>query len=230
VSVRGRIMAAVYDRLAATSEREGMADRRRNLLAAAHGRVLEVGAGTGLNLEHYPNTIEELVLVEPERAMARKLVSRVTEVGRPARIVEASAETLPFGDSSFDTVVCTLVLCSVGDPEAGLRELRRVLRPGGSFLFLEHVRSGDARTARRQDRLNPIWRFIGNGCNCNRRTLGLIEAEFCVDEVEEAEMPRAPSIVRPLVIGRATPCLRSSLETPIPIPPQSVSSTPKASG
>jgi ubiquinone/menaquinone biosynthesis C-methylase UbiE len=203
MSVRGRIMAALYDRLAAASEREGMADRRRALLAAAHGRVLEVGAGTGLNLEHYPETIEELVLVEPEPAMARKLAARVAELGRRARIVEASAEALPFEDGSFDTVVCTLVLCSVAEPVSGLRELRRVLRPGGSFLFLEHVRSDDARTARRQDRLNPIWHFVAD-CNCNRPTLSLIEAEFSVDEVERGEVPKAPSIVRPLVSGRAT--------------------------
>jgi ubiquinone/menaquinone biosynthesis C-methylase UbiE len=204
MSVRGRIMAALYDRVAAVSERGGMADRRRALLAAAHGRVLEVGAGTGLNLEHYPETIGELVLVEPERAMARKLAARVGELGRPAHIVEASAEKLPFDDGSFDTVVCTLVLCSVDDPASGLRELRRVLRPGGAFLFLEHVRSDDARTARRQDRLNPIWRFIGNGCNCNRRTLSLIEAEFSVVEAERGDVPKAPSIMRPLVSGRAT--------------------------
>ena len=203
MSVRGRIMAAVYDRLAAASEREGMADRRRDLLAAAHGRVLEIGAGTGLNLEHYPDTIDELRLIEPDRAMARKLAARMERRGVRARIVDASAEKLPFGDGSFDTIVCTLVLCTVGDPSAGLRELRRVLRPGGSFLFLEHVRSGDARTARRQDRLNPIWRFVGNGCNCNRQTLGLIEAEFSIEEVEDAELPKAPSIIRPLVVGRA---------------------------
>jgi ubiquinone/menaquinone biosynthesis C-methylase UbiE len=204
MSVRGRIMAAVYDRLAAASEREGMAARRRALLAAAHGRVLEVGAGTGLNLEHYPETIEELVLVEPERAMARKLAARGAALGRPARILEASVETLPFEDGAFDTVVCTLVLCSVGAPESGLRELRRILRRGGSLLFLEHVRSDDPRTARRQDRLNPIWRFVGNGCNCNRPTLSLIEAQFSVAEVERGEVPKAPSIVRPLVSGRAT--------------------------
>jgi ubiquinone/menaquinone biosynthesis C-methylase UbiE len=203
MSVRGRIMAALYDRLTAASEREGMADRRRALLAAAHGRVLEVGAGTGLNLEHYPETIEELVLIEPERAMARKLAARVADLGRPAQIVEASAETLPFDDGSFDTVVSTLVLCSVGDAESALRELRRVLRPGGSFLFLEHVRSGDPRTARRQDRLNPIWRFVSNGCNCNRPTLSLIEGSFSTREVEQGEIPKAPRIVRPLVSGRA---------------------------
>jgi ubiquinone/menaquinone biosynthesis C-methylase UbiE len=202
MSVRGWIMAALYDRLVAASEREGMADRRRSLLAAARGRVLEVGAGTGLNVEHYPDAVDDLVLLEPEPAMARRLAARVAELGHRARIVEASAEQLPFDDRSFDTVVCTLVLCSVGNPQSALRELRRVLRPGGSLLFLEHVRSDDPSAARLQDRLNPIWRFIGNGCNCNRRTLSLIEAEFSVVEVERGEVPKAPSIVRPLVSGR----------------------------
>jgi ubiquinone/menaquinone biosynthesis C-methylase UbiE len=203
LSLRARVIAALYDRMGAAAEREGLAARRRELLAPAQGRVLEVGAGTGLNLEHYPDGIEELVLVEPERAMVRKLAQRLAEVGRRARIVEADAEALPFPDDSFDTVVSTLVLCSVGDPRRSLEELRRVLRPGGSFLFLEHVRSNDRRTARLQDRINPVWCFVSNGCNCNRPTLSLIESAFSVDEVVRGEIPRAPRIVRPLVSGRA---------------------------
>jgi ubiquinone/menaquinone biosynthesis C-methylase UbiE len=203
LSLRARVIAALYDRLGAAAEREGLAARRRTLLAAAHGRSLEVGAGTGLNLEHYPDCLEELVLVEPERAMVRKLEQRLAGVGRVARIVEADAEALPFPDDCFDTVVCTLVLCSVGDPGRSLEELRRVLRPGGSFLFLEHVRSDDPRSARLQDRINPVWRFVSNGCNCNRPTLSSIESAFSVDEVVGGEIPRAPRIVRPLISGRA---------------------------
>jgi SAM-dependent methyltransferase len=137
--------------------------------------------------------------------MVRKLEQRLRELGRDARIVEADAEALPFPDDSFDAVVCTLVLCSVRDPQRALDELRRVLRPDGSFYFLEHVRSDDPRTARLQDRVNPIWRFVANGCNCNRPTLSLIERSFSVDEVERGEVPRAPRFVRPLVSGRATP-------------------------
>ena len=189
--------------MGAASERAGLAARRRGLLAHARGRVLEVGAGTGINLEHYPEGVEELVLVEPERAMARKLEQRLRELGRVARIVEADAEALPFDDGSFDAVACTLVLCNVANPQAALREMRRVLRPGGSFLFLEHVRSDDPPTARLQDRVNPAWRFVSNGCNCNRRTLSLIEGSFSVAEVERGEIPEALRIVRPLVSGRA---------------------------
>jgi ubiquinone/menaquinone biosynthesis C-methylase UbiE len=188
--------------MGAASERAGLAAQRRNLLAGARGRVLEVGAGTGLNLEHYPDGIDELVLVEPEPAMVRKLKQRLRDLGREARIVEADGEALPFPDGSFDVVVCTLVLCSVDDPMRALAELRRVLRPDGSFLFLEHVRSDQPRTARLQDRINPAWRFVTNGCNCNRRTLSLIESAFSLDEVERGEVPKAPSIVRPLVSGR----------------------------
>jgi ubiquinone/menaquinone biosynthesis C-methylase UbiE len=205
VSLHARLIAALYDRMAAASEREGLADRRRKLLTHARGRVLEVGAGTGINLEHYPDEIEELVLVEPEPAMARKLDRRLREIGRRAQIVEAGAEALPFPDASFDTVVCTLVLCSVEHAPRALIELRRVLRPGGSLLFLEHVRSDDPGTARLQNRINPVWRFATNGCNCNRPTLSLIEDAFSVDEVDRGEFPRALRIVRPLVSGRAVP-------------------------
>lgn len=203
MSVRGWIIAALYDRMTATSERAGLAAQRRRLLRDARGRVLEVGAGTGINLDHYPDGVEDLVLVEPERAMARKLRGRLRQLGRTAEIVEGDAAALPFPDDSFDTVVCTLVLCSIPDPRRALDELRRVLRPGGSLLFLEHVRSDDLRTARLQDRVNPVWRFVANGCNCNRPTLSLIEGSFSVEEVERGEIPKAPRIVRPLVSGRA---------------------------
>ena len=201
--MRGWIIAALYDRMAAASERAGLAAERRRLLGAARGRVLEVGAGTGINLDHYPEGVGDLVLVEPERAMARKLEQRLRQLGRAAEVVEADAEALPFPDRSFDTVVCTLVLCSVSDLRRALDELRRVLRPEGSLLFLEHVRSGDPRTARLQDRVNPVWRFVANGCNCNRPTLSLIEGSFSVAEVERGEIPKALPIVRPLVSGRA---------------------------
>jgi ubiquinone/menaquinone biosynthesis C-methylase UbiE len=203
MKLRAWLIAALYDRVGAASERAGLAARRQQLLADARGSVLEVGAGTGLNLEHYPEGVEELILVEPEPAMARKLERRLAELGHPAHIVEADAEGLPFPDDSFDAVVCTLVLCSVGDPTRALDELRRVLRPTGSFIFMEHVRSEDSATARLQDRINPVWRFINNGCNCNRATLSLIEGAFSVDDVERGEIPKAPRFVRPLVSGRA---------------------------
>jgi ubiquinone/menaquinone biosynthesis C-methylase UbiE len=215
MSLRGRLFAALYDRMAVASERAGLAARRRGLLAQAEGRVLEVGAGTGLNLEHYPRELEELVLTEPEEPMARRLEAKL-ESGEglsgseplspppPTRVVRASAEALPFEDASFDTVVCTLALCTIADPTAALAEFRRVLRPGGRLLFLEHVRSDDPKLGRWQDSLNRPWRWVGYGCNCNRRTLSLIESMFELDEVERGELPKSLPLVRPLVVGRAT--------------------------
>jgi ubiquinone/menaquinone biosynthesis C-methylase UbiE len=183
-----------------------MANRRRRLVAQARGETLELGAGTGLNLPHYPEGLDRLVLAEPEPHMAKRLQRRLDDLGRDAELVSAPAEALPFDDDSFDTVVATLVLCTVSDPRRSLEEIRRVLRPDGSFLFLEHVRSDDARLARWQDRLHGVWQAVGDGCNCNRRTLDLVrEAGFDAHDVERATWRRMPPLVRPLVSGRASP-------------------------
>lgn len=205
MSLYGRFFASIYDRICAPTERAGLAGRRHDLLAGAEGRVLEIGAGTGANLEHYPDNLEELVLSEPEEAMAIRLERRCSRERRPVRIVHAGAEDLPFDDRSFDTVVCTLVLCTVPDPVRALSEIRRVLRPQGRLLFLEHVRSSDPGIARWQDRLNPIQKAIGHGCNCNRPTCSLIEsAGFRLEGVEHGQLPKTPAHIRPLDVGRAT--------------------------
>jgi ubiquinone/menaquinone biosynthesis C-methylase UbiE len=198
------LRAALYDKLGEGAERAGLAERRRELLSSARGRVLEVGAGTALNVPHYPIDVEKLVLVEPDDAMAARLRRRLATARRDARVVSATAESLPFEDDSFDTVVVTAVLCSVKDLERSLSEIRRVLRPGGRLLFAEHVRADDRpRLARWQDRLNRPWRVVV-GCNCNRRTLEAIEgARFELEEVRREQLPKAPPIVGPLVIGRA---------------------------
>ncbi len=204
MSLYGRLFARFYDRIVAGTERAGMAERRRELLAGASGRVLELGAGTGANLEHYPANVTELVLAEPEEPMAVRLDRRCASVGRPAEIVRAPAESLPFPERTFDTVVATLVLCTVSDPELALSEVRRVLRPGGKLLVLEHVRSEDQRTARWQDRLNPIQRKVGHGCNCNRDTASMIgSAGFEVGRLERGEINKAPPHIRPLIEGTA---------------------------
>jgi ubiquinone/menaquinone biosynthesis C-methylase UbiE len=204
VSLYGRLFASLYDRMLAGTERAGLAERRRDLLSRAQGRVIEVGAGTGANLSHYPAEIEEMVLTEPEEPMAKRLEGKLHDSGREGRVVRAPGESLPFADDSFDTAVSTLALCTVGDPDATLAELRRVLRPGGRLLFLEHVRSHEPGTARWQDRLAPLWRRVGHGCNCNRPTADLIrDAGFNVEELEEGELPKSPPIVRPLIAGRA---------------------------
>ncbi|MGF1470205.1 MAG: class I SAM-dependent methyltransferase [Rubrobacteraceae bacterium] len=200
------VFAAIYEPILWWGERSGMADNRRELLASARGAVLELGAGTGLNLPHYPDTIDRLVLTEPDEHMARRLEQRLERLGKPGKVVLTPAETLPFDDGAFDTVVSTLVLCNVQDPERSLQEIRRVLRPGGSLLFLEHVRSDDVRLARWQDRLHKPWRGFACGCNCNRETLDLLNAEgFTLSGVGRGEWRKVPPIVRPLVSGSASP-------------------------
>src|SRR5206468_7787084 len=130
----------------------------------AYGRVVEIGAGTGLNISRYPEQVAELVLVEPEPGMRRKLARRLERHGRVARIIDEPAERLPLADASVDTVVSTLVLCTVDDPEGVLREIERVLRPEGQLLFIEHVRASSRFLAAWQDKLEKPWRHFAGGC------------------------------------------------------------------
>ena len=201
----GRVFAAVYDRMTVGAERAGLSDLRAQVLSRAHAVTLELGAGTGSNLDHYPDAVTELVLSEPSEHMARRLRDKVAASGRDAQVVNAPAERLPFDDARFDTVVGTLVLCTADDPEAALREVARVLRPGGQLLFLEHVRADDPGLARWQDRLEGVWRYMAAGCRPNRDTLASIEASgFAVEEIERGRLPKAPPLVKPLISGRAT--------------------------
>lgn len=201
-----RIGALIYDRfLIGASQQAGLADKRREALAAASGEVLEIGAGTGLNLAAYPREgITRLVCTEPNAAMSRQLEARGGEAPVAVEVVAASAEQLPFEEASFDCVTGTLVLCEVASPAAALAEIARVLRPGGHYLFLEHVRSLDHDHARMQDRWAPIWRRAAGGCNCNRDTLATIQSSLLtVEEAEVGRFPKAPKIVKPLLIGSA---------------------------
>jgi ubiquinone/menaquinone biosynthesis C-methylase UbiE len=203
VSIRASLFALTYDRMSRKSEEAGMGAMRQVLLAEAEGSVLEIGAGTGTNLPHYDERAESLVVTEPEPAMLRRLEQKASGRARPAEVVRAPAEALPFEDESFDTVVSTLVLCGVADQAGALGEIRRVLRPGGRLLFLEHVRSDDPGVARFQDRINWLNRLVV-GCDCNRQTLAAITAaDFTVSRLEQATMPKAPKFVRPLIVGTA---------------------------
>jgi ubiquinone/menaquinone biosynthesis C-methylase UbiE len=202
----GRAMAAGYDRVLASSEAAGLAALRHGLLAQAHGATIELGAGTGLNLEHYPPAVTELVLVEPGEHMGRKLADRVAASGRDARVVRTGAERLPFEDDRFDTAVATLVLCTIPDPQATLAEVARVLKPGGRLLFLEHVRSEDEAIARWQDRLERPWGFLADGCHPNRDTLATLEhSPLAVESVQRGRMPKAAPILKPMISGTAVP-------------------------
>lgn len=201
MSLWGRLFAAGYDRATAGAERGALGAARRELVGAARGKVLEIGAGTGANLPHYPGETE-VVLTEPDAHMAKRL--RAKAGGLTAH--EASADALPFPDGSFDTVVATLVFCSVPDVPAALREVRRVLAPGGHLLFLEHVRGEPgSKLGRWQDRLNPPWRVFACGCNCNRDFISSLHAAgFAVDELRHESWRFMPRLVRPVVVGRAS--------------------------
>ncbi|TML69463.1 MAG: methyltransferase domain-containing protein [Actinobacteria bacterium] len=205
MSLRSRFFALTYDRQLAKVEKAGLHALREGLIGQASGRVLEIGAGTGANLSLYGPAVESLTLTEPERPMLRRLERRARDHASSATVLRAPAEDLPFEDGTFDTVVSTLVLCGVSDQPRALRQLRRVLRPEGRLLFLEHVRSEEPKVARMQDRMNGISRFVG-GCDCNRPTLNSIRAAgFDVIEIEHTEMKKVPPFVRPLIVGVAAP-------------------------
>lgn len=203
MSLCERLFAAVYDPLSARTERKFGADLKRNLLVNARGRVLEIGVGTGLSFPHYPPGVK-LAGVEPSPHMLKRARRRAAELGRKVELVAAPAEQLPFGDDSFDTVVSLAVLCTVRDPQAALGEIRRVLRPGGQFVFLEHVRSDDPELARRQDRWERPWGWIAGGCHPNRSTLDTIEAAgFQIRELESKDLAEVPRLVQPNILGVA---------------------------
>jgi len=165
--------------------------------------VLEVGGGTGANLPFYGPDVESLTITEPEPSMLQRLERRVREQSPDTKVLRAPAEDLPFEDNMFDVAVSTLVLCGVDDQPRAVREIRRVLRPGGRFLFLEHVRADDPSVAKKQDKMNRINRAVVC-CDCNRPTLNTIEAAgFEVTALEHTELPKAPSFVRPTIIGAA---------------------------
>jgi len=202
----GRAFAHFYDRALKATEENGLGAMRSELLAGARGRVIEVGAGTGVNVDLYGPGIEDLTLVEPDPHMAAQLRKRLEagEGGVPKHLVEAPAESLPFAADTFDTAVATLVLCTIPDPVAAIAEFARVLKPGGRLLFIEHVRSDDPGLARWQDRLEKPWRFVGDGCHCNRNTEANLRASaFEVETVEHGKLPKAAPIVRPLIRGTA---------------------------
>jgi SAM-dependent methyltransferase len=234
-----RVFVAGYTRVQERSEAAGMREIRRALVADARGRVLEVGAGTGLNVAHYGAGVDDLLLVEPAPGMREALVAAAAEATATAtttatataaarataaatattavtaaatattpssagsrrpvvRVLDGTGEALPAADASVDTVVGTFVLCSVEDPAAVLREVARVLRPGGRYLGLEHVRADAPLGARAQDAVAPAWRFAIRGCRCNQDAVALVDASpLTVESVQRFAGPRQPWPVRP---------------------------------
>jgi ubiquinone/menaquinone biosynthesis C-methylase UbiE len=193
-----RLFAAYYPSVAAKSEKAGQAATRDELLAGARGRVLEVGAGHGLNLAHYPPGLDELVLTDPSPWMLRRAPAGT-------EIRQAGLPSLPFGDGRFDTVVCTYVLCSVDDQAAALAEIARVLAPGGALLFLEHVRAGEGTALGRvQDAVAAPHRLAAAGCRPNRRTEDVLAASpLQVQWLAHGNQPRTLPTVRPTIMGAA---------------------------
>ena len=199
-----RIFAAWYDRMARSVEKPGFAELRREVLAPAAGNVVEIGAGTGLNFAHYPPGVTEVVATEPDPHMLLRATRAAERLLLHVRVERAGGEELPFEDGSVDTVVGTLVLCTVRDQDRVLGEVRRVLKPGGQYLFLEHVRSDDPGLARWQDRLQPIWSFFGAGCHPNRDTPGAIErAGFELEHVERFQFSPNMILDKPHAKGKA---------------------------
>ena len=203
MSLRKRFFAAMYDGQMRRSEKAGLTDMRSALVAQAEGTVLEIGAGTGGNLDHYRPGATFLTLTEPDIYMFKRLERRAQAVAAAALVLRSPAEDLPFEDDTFDTVVSTLVLCGVDDQPRAVREIRRVLRPAGRFLFLEHVRADDPDLAKKQDKMNRINRAVVC-CDCNRPTLETIEAAgFEVTQLQHTALPKAPKFVRPAIVGTA---------------------------
>ncbi len=201
----GRLFAKYYDRMAAAAEAGGLRAWREELLQHAKGVVVEVGAGTGLNLSCYGPEVTSLVLTEPDRHMRVELEKRVLELEREdVDLVDAGADDLPFADESVDCVVCTLVLCSVPDLDAAVRELLRVLKPGGCLIFLEHIACDGGWPLLKQRILNPIQQVIAAGCRVTRRTGDALAAQgFILNDVSEGSMPKVPSWVRRSIRGLA---------------------------
>ena len=201
-----KLSARLYEPFLWLGEKTGFRRWRQKVVSGVSGSVLELGAGTGLNLVHYPAGLDRLVLVEPDFHKAGILATKPAPAGVEPEIVRAPGEMLPFEDDTFDTVVETLVLCTVADPEATAAEIRRVLKPDGRFLFMEHVRSEGPRLGPLQDRMEKTWMRIADGCHCNRRTVPMLEANgFEVEVTAEEDKFPMPPVARPIVSGIARP-------------------------
>jgi len=200
------LFARFFDRFVAKDKGRGEDELRRELLAGLSGEVLEVGSGNGINFEHYPAGVEELVAVEPEPYLRGRAEEAARPAPVPVRVIDGSAAALPVASGSVDAVVVAGVLCSVPDQDAALAEFRRVLRPAGELRFYEHVRSRRAAFARYQDAVDLVWPQLMGGCHTGRETLAAIErGGFRIDRVRGFGFPPAARAypVAPRVLGAA---------------------------
>ncbi|MEX2170813.1 MAG: class I SAM-dependent methyltransferase [Pirellulales bacterium] len=200
------LMAAVYDRFTRGSNEACLDQWRAELLRTLSGAVLEVGAGTGVTLPHYPKSVTRLVLCEPDPHMRRKLQTKRAAAGwQHVEISDASLDALPAAPASLDAVVCSLVLCSVPDQQTALKEIERVLKPGGKLVFLEHVAAdGKPNRLKWQRRIEPVWKHLMGNCHLTRRTEAAITAAgFSIERIERESIRKALPIVRPSIRGVA---------------------------
>ena len=199
--LRQRAFAWGYDSLTRSAERGVYREFREFIAGEATGRILEIGAGTGANLPYYPENAD-LMLTDPSPFMLTRLKRRAAERGLPVSTDQLAGEKLPFDDNSFDTVISTLAMCSMSDPAQSLAEINRVLKPGGEFRFMEHIRGEGFVRERFQDLMTPAWRAFGVGCHPNRTTVATI-AESALEIIETRPFSFGPYPVRPHIAGVA---------------------------
>lgn len=200
------LLSKLYDNIMKDAEDKGLREWRRTLLSNVAGEVLELGCGTGANLDFYPSTIKRLVLVEPNIYMTQRLKEKLFSYQiQPIEILNDKAECLSLPDESFDVVVCTLVLCSVNHLEKTLSEVHRVLKPQGQFIFIEHIAAvNNLQRYRWQRRLEFLWKHIAGGCILTRCTEdAILKSGFKMIDINRQSMRGVPPIVRPSIRGVA---------------------------
>jgi len=198
--------AQTYLDISARAEQKGATEHRLRMLAGLEGRVVEIGAGHGLNFPLYPKTVTEVVAVEPDDTLRGLAAAAAKDASVPVTVVDGHANAIPEPDDSFDGAVASLVLCTVPDPHSALTEIRRVLRPHGTLRFYEHVRSDKVAIGLFQSAITPVWSFFGGGCHLNRDTAQSIrEAGFVIDELDRFPFTPMPAFPYAHVVGNAHP-------------------------
>jgi ubiquinone/menaquinone biosynthesis C-methylase UbiE len=203
--MKNPLFARYFDRCGARNEERGNRELRRELLAGLSGRVLEVGAGNGLNFPHYPASVREVVAIEPEPYLRGRAVEAAAAAAAPIRVRDGTAAELPAADGEFDALVISGLLCSVADVPAALAEFGRVLRPGGQLRFYEHVRSRDPLFARFQQAADLVWPHLMGGCHVHRQTRAAIGRVFTIETCRGFRFPPSAALspVAPRILGVA---------------------------